>query len=101
MSPEYFMRTLTFYEAEAYVEGLYRRRHPWWEIARYIGFYAAAPHCKNFSLAAMGQFPWEKEYEEPVDEEEERRELEALRRRIAERDAMTNTERMDKKLSNI
>jgi hypothetical protein len=96
MSPEHFMRTLTFWEAVLFVQGFHRRYHHEWEVARYSAFYSAAPHCKNFDFEKLGKFPWEKEDEAPVDKEQELREIAALRRRIAEREAMTEKERIDR-----
>lgn len=90
MSPEYFMHTLTIYEAQAYMEGVLRRQRPLWEIARYIGFHAAAPHCKGFSWEKMGKFPWEGEIRVPVDVEKEAEELAELRERIRARDNYKN-----------
>lgn len=101
MSPEYFMHALTFWEAVLFAKGVHRRYHTVWETARYVAFYAAAPHCKGFDFEKLGKFPWEKEDEAPVDKEQELREIEALRRRIAEREAMTDEERIDKDLFDI
>ena len=78
MSPEYFARTLTVYEAQAYLKGLQRRQHPAWETARYVAFYAAKPHCKEtFTFDSMGLFAWEKERAAAVADDEE--EVRALR----------------------
>ena len=88
MSPEYFMHTLTFWEAVLFAKGVHRRYHKQWETARYIAFYAAKPHCKNFQFDNMGQFPWEKEEnsEPPLTAEQQAEELKALRERIRIRD---------------
>lgn len=88
MPPEYFMHTCTFWEAVIFVDGVRCRQRQGWEQARYVAYYAAAPHCKNFKFESMGQFPWEKEKEEPVDEETVRRELAELRASALARDAM-------------
>lgn len=101
MSPEYFMHALTFWEAVLFAKGVHRRYRSQWETARYVAFYAAAPHCKNFHFEDMGKFPWEKKDEAPVDKEQELREIEALRRRVAEREAMMEKERIDKDLFDI
>lgn len=62
MDPIYFGSRLTAYEAAAYVRGLARRRRASWEQARYIAFYAAAPHCKReFTFETMGKFSWEED----------------------------------------
>lgn len=101
MSPEYFLHALTFWEAALFVQGFHRRYHQEWEVARYGAYYSAAPHCKDFGWERMGQFPWEKKPEEPVDKEQELRELQELRRRVAERDAMNEKCRIDKDVFDI
>lgn len=88
MDPQYFAHTLSLYEAKLWLKGYRRRAQMAWELARYQGFYSAAPHCKNFTFAEMGKFPWE-ETAEPVEEmseEEKLAELAALRQRAKERD---------------
>lgn len=89
MDPQYFTHTLTAYEAELFVRGLQRRRQSLWEVARYLGFYSAAPHCKDFSFSMMGLFPWEKneEPEEEKSEEDKMREIQELRALARIRDA--------------
>lgn len=103
MSPEYFMHTLTFWEAALFAKGVHRRYRTAWETARYTAFYAAKPHCKDLDWDKMGKFVWEKEKEDeaPVDKEQELREIEEMRRRIAARDAMTEKERIGKDLFDI
>lgn len=86
MSPEYFMHALTFYEAKLYLEGMLRRQRPLWEVARYVAFYSAAPHCKGFGWDKMGKLPWEKEPQAPTDMVREAEELAALRERTQIRD---------------
>ena len=90
MDPIYFARSLSLYEAEAYIRGLDRRQYSAWMQARYIAFYAAAPHCsKDFTFEKMGKFAWERreEGQEPeLNAEERERELEALRARSDELD---------------
>lgn len=87
MSPEYFTRTLTFWEAILFAQGVHRRYRQPWECARYIAYHAAAPHCKNFDFDKMLKFSWEKEEQEkPLSEEEQLRELEEVRERIRQRD---------------
>lgn len=88
MSPEYFARTLTFWEAVLFAQGVRRRYRTPWETARHIAFYAAAPHCKNFDFEKMGRFPWEEAQEEPVDEETRLKEEAELRKYIKERDEL-------------
>lgn len=93
MSPEYFMRTLTFWEAVLFAKGVHRRYHTVWETARYTAFYAAKPHCKDFHFDDMGQFPWEKEDAEmPLAPEQQEAELKALRERIRIRDEQPPTD---------
>lgn len=93
MSPEYFMHTLTFWEAVLFAKGVHRRYHAAWETARYTAFYAAAPHCKDFHFGDMGQFPWEKEDAEvPLTPEQQEAELKALRERIRIRDEQLTTD---------
>lgn len=86
MSPEYFMHALTFYEARLFLAGLQRRQRPLWEVARYVAFYSAAPHCKGFGWDKMGKLPWEEESQEPIDMVREAEELAALRERTRARD---------------
>lgn len=72
MSPDYFARTLTLYEAQAFCRGLERRKHVAWETARYIAYFSAMPHLKNFSFEKMPKFSWEEEdvtEQPPTDEE--------------------------------
>ena len=92
MSPEYFMHALTFWEAVLFAQGVHRRYRNQWETARYIAFYAAAPHCKGFDFEKLGKFPWEKEDEAAVDPQEEARDLAALRERIRIRDEQLTTD---------
>ena len=87
MPPEYFMHACTVREAVLYVEGMHKRQHSLWAQARYIGYYSAAPHCKNFKFENMGQFPWEKESKEPVDVERQIQELKELREQAQNLDA--------------
>lgn len=101
MSPEYFKHTLTFWEAVLFAQGVQRRYRAQWHTARYISFYAAKPHCKDLDWDKMGKFVWEKEDETSVNKEQELREIEELRRRVAEREAMTEEERIDKDLLDI
>lgn len=101
MSPEYFAHTLTIYEAELYCRGLRRRERGAWHRARYVSYYAAAPHCKNFTPDKMGKFDWEEPKEEQMSEEEQMRELAALRERVRKRDAMCERERIDNDLFDI
>ena len=89
MDPQYFAHTLTLYEAKLWLHGYRRRQQAAWEIARYQAFYAAAPHCTNFSFASMGKFPWEKEQEKTTVKKSRRewlREIKAARERARERD---------------
>ena len=79
MPPEYFMHACSVKEAILYIEGMHQRQHASWAQARYIGYYSAAPHCKNFKFENMGQFSWEKEKEEPVDIEQQIQEIKELR----------------------
>lgn len=89
MPPEYFMHTLTFWEAVLFAQGVNRRYRQPWECARYVAYYAAKPHCKNFDFDKMGKFSWEKEVEEkPLSEEDQLRELEDVRKRIMLRDKL-------------
>lgn len=92
MSPEYFMHTLTFWEAVLFAQGVHRRYRNQWETARYIAFYAAKPHCKDLDWDKMGRFVWEKEDEAAVDPQEEARDLAALRERIRIRDEQLTTD---------
>ena len=87
MPPEYFMHACTFWEAVLFLEGMHRRDHSAWEQARYISYHTAAPHCKNFKFQDMGQFPWEKEKEPPVDEATALKEIEEIRELARIRDA--------------
>lgn len=87
MSPEYFMHACTVREAILFLEGVHERQYSAWERARYISYYSAAPHCKNFKFENMGQFPWEKEIEAPIDEAQQLAEIQALRERALARDA--------------
>lgn len=82
MSPEYFAHTLTIYEAELFCRGLRRRGREAWHQARYMAYYAAAPHCKNFGPDKMGKFDWEKPKEEHKSDKAQKKELAALRKRI-------------------
>lgn len=92
MSPEYFMHTLTFWEAVLFAKGVHRRYHTVWETARYTAFYAAKPHCKDLDWDKMGKFVWEKEDEPAIDPQEEARDLAALRERIRIRDEQITTD---------
>ena len=96
MSPEYFAHTLTIYEAELFCQGLQRRAQTAWHQARYISYYAAAPHCKNFGPDKMGKFPWEEPQEEPMSEEEEMRMIAEMRERGRKRDeALLNKKKQE------
>ena len=89
MSPEYFTTTLSFFEAELFCRGLRRRERGAWERARYISFYSAMPHLKNFKFDNMHKFPWEEERgdESPSkSKEEELRELKELWDRLKEKE---------------
>lgn len=88
MDPQYFTHTLTLYEAELFVRGLQRRKRIFWEQARYIAYHTLVPYAKSgFSLDDMRRFSWEDSEEElPMSEEEQQRELEALRKRAELRD---------------
>ena len=88
MDPQYFAHTLTLYEANLFLRGMARRQQQQWEVARYMAFYSAWPHCKNFTFDKMGQFPWEKKVEaaQELSTEEQEREIEALRARARARD---------------
>lgn len=87
MDSSYFAHTLTLYELDAFLRGLQRRRQQAWEVARYVSYHAAAPHCKNFRFEDMGKFPWEKDAEAPaMSEEEQLCEIKRLRALAAERD---------------
>ena len=89
MSPEYFARALSLYEAKLFVAGLERRYHAGWQQARYAGYWAAVPHLKNFEHDKMPRFWFEKEHDKANDtrtEEEKMKELEALRAYALERD---------------
>lgn len=93
MSPEYFMHALTFWEAVLFAKGVRRRYRDQWEAARYVAFYAAAPHCKDFHFENMRRFPWEKEDAEvPLTPEQQEAELKALRERIRIRDEQLTTD---------
>ena len=94
MSPEYFTRTLTIFEAELFCKGLRRREQNEWHRARYTAYYAVAPHCKNFTPDKMGTFPWEESPEEMLSEEEQLKEIEALRERIRAEESMLNSKKM-------
>lgn len=88
MAPEYFARALSLYEAKLFIAGLERRYHAGWQQARYAGYWAAAPHLKDFGPEKMKRF-WFEENNEDEDtrtEEEKMRELEALRAFALERD---------------
>lgn len=89
MSPEYFMHSLTFWEAVLFAKGIQRRSYTSWETARYVAYYAAAPHCKGFGFEKMGKFPWEKD-NETKDQEYDAEELAAFRERIRVRDEELN-----------
>ena len=99
MSPQYFAHTLTLYEAEHFVKGFRRKEQTMWELARYMAFYSAAPHCKDFPFERMGKFPWEREAEEEntpeLSEEEKREEIERAREYARKRD-----EELIKKIEN-
>lgn len=88
MSPEYFARALSLYEAKFFIAGLDRRYHAGWQQARYAGYWAAVPHLKNFDHETMPRFWFERDNEEEDarTEEEKMRELEALRAFALERD---------------
>ena len=90
MSPDYFKRSATIREIELYMKGVNDRERAAWEQARYIAFYAARPHCKDLTFAAMGKFPWEKKEETPglaaMTAEQQEAALAALRERAAKRD---------------
>lgn len=61
MDPIYFARALSFPEAAAFIRGLEMRRREAWEQARYVAFFAARPHLKDFDFEDMPRFSWEKE----------------------------------------
>lgn len=90
MNPEYFKRLSTIREIELYMEGVHMRERAAWEQARYIAFYAARPHCKDLTFAAMGKFPWEEKEGKPssmgMTAEQQEAALAALRERAAKRD---------------
>lgn len=86
MSPHHFLRHLTFYEAQLFLEGLRVRQRQAWEVARYSSFYSAAPHCKDFDFSRMGKFPWEKETVEGEDKTDAAAELAELRELARQRD---------------
>ena len=87
MQPQYFKHVATVREIELFLKGLQERERSAWERARYEAFYSVAPYCKNPNPDIMGKFPWEKNEDDAVSIEEQRRELEELRARAAERDA--------------
>lgn len=98
MDTYYFRFRLNSYEARAFIRGLQRRQRPFWEQARYIASYAAAPHCKDFDVEKMGRFTWEAaethaeidEAEAEAEAETHEAELAAVRARAIERDKLFN-----------
>ena len=91
MDPQYFAHTLTLYEAKLWLNGYRRRQQAAWEISRYQAYYSAAPHCKNFTFASMGEFPGEKEHAKTTAKQSKRkwlREIKAVRERARQRDEM-------------
>lgn len=89
ISPEYFARALSLYEAKLFIAGLDRRYHAGWLQARYTGYWAAVPHLKNFDAEKMPRFWFEEERGEKEDtrtEEEKMKEFEALRAYALARD---------------
>lgn len=57
------------YEAEAYLRGLERRKRAGWEQARYIVFSYLHLWVKELSIDDMPTFSWEKEKDDPKEEE--------------------------------
>ena len=88
MSPDYFRFRLSSFEARAYLRGMSRRYRAAWEQARYIAYYAAAPHCKDFDADKMVKFPWEDNVSPETLGDDWKEELEALRERVLIRDKM-------------
>lgn len=98
MSPEYFARALSLYEAKLFIAGLDRRYRAGWMQARYAGFWSAMPHVKNFEYGKMPRFAWEEEeHSTPVDEEEEMRAIEQLRAYALKRDEQLLNKKEDGK----
>ena len=86
MSPEYFARALSLREAKLFISGLNRRYHAAWEQARMVGYYAAAPHLRDFDADKMPRFGWEEDSGNQQSAETSLAELEALRAYALARD---------------
>lgn len=85
MDPIYFARALSFPEAAAFIRGLEMRRREAWEQARYVAFFAARPHLKDFDFEDMPRFSWELK-EQNKSKVANMKEFEALKKFALKRD---------------
>ena len=82
LAPDYFFHA-SLYELVHFAAGVRRRYREAWLQARFIGYCAAAPHCKNLELEKLIKFAWERDVRgEDVAAEEQEAAIERMRKNV-------------------
>lgn len=84
LAPDYFFHA-SLYELIHYAAGVRRRYREGWLQARFVGYCACAPHCKNVEYEELIKFAWEVgEQGDEMSEAEKEAAIDRLRKNIPE-----------------